>query len=98
MRTIETNQVTSVHDIIHATCDLCGAKAVSARPNSENDWSKSQFRIHDTTLVCRDGTNSPDGGSGSDIVVDLCNACFRSKLVPWLESQGAKIHERKWDW
>jgi len=98
MRTIETKLVTSERDIVHATCDLCGAKAVSSSNSGENDWSCRKHRVHDTTVVCRDGTSCPDGGSGTVIMVDLCNACFRSKLVPWLESQGAKIQEKEWDW
>lgn len=98
MRTTKTEQVTIDQETTEATCELCGAKAVSASGSGENDWSRQQYRVHDTTVVCRDGTSYPDGGSGSEIVVDLCHECFRNKLVPWLEGQGAEIREKEWDW
>lgn len=98
MRTTETKQVTIEQETTEATCELCGAKAVAARSSGENDWSRNLARTYETTLVCRDGWCCSDGGSGTEILVDLCYVCFRNKLVPWLESQGAKIQEKEWDW
>ena len=54
-------------------------------------------------MVCvevrqRQGVSYPEGGSGTEIEVDLCPTCFKEKLVPWLRSQGATIEEKEWEW
>ncbi len=30
--------------------------------------------------------------------VDLCPECFKERLLPWLDSQGAKARIEDWDW
>jgi hypothetical protein len=40
----------------------------------------------------------PDSGDGEEIIFDVCATCFMRKLVPWMESQGAKIRKETWDW
>ena len=92
MRTYKTvtSQVTrDIEDEIF--CDLCETKAKDA------SWSSSYYNIDDTniemqvTIDCKTGEMYPEGGSYEEYIIDLCPKCFKSRLIPWLESQGAKI-------
>ncbi len=79
-------------------CDLCGEEA-------ENyDWRSNSYNVNETEVSVRikqkEGENCPPdgGGWGTEIKVDICPDCFKSKLVPWLKSQGVEIKEKDWDW
>lgn len=78
-------------------CDLCGAKA-----KRQNSWGDGWYDVNETevsvTVKQREGESYPEGGSGTEYEVDICPECFRTKLVPWLISQGAKIQEKDWDY
>ena len=69
------------------TCDLCGQEIKSKR-----------FGVDEVEILRREGTSYPEGGSGTECAVDMCGDCFEKKLVPWLESQGAKVLRTEWDW
>jgi hypothetical protein len=79
------------------TCDLCGRDG-----NPHTDWELSSYDVNETVVKIevfqKTGESCSDGGSGEAIQVDICPWCFRDKLIPWLESQGAKIQKRNWDW
>ena len=99
MRTFETVNVpaTTRQHCIKRTCDLCG---MEAKPD---DWTDgSGYTINETeievTVRHKDGSSYPDGGSGTETVIDLCPICFKQKLIPWLQSQGAKIESKEWEW
>lgn len=69
------------------TCDLCGAKIV-----------EKTYEENEVTIKHRYGSNYPEGGHGKEVEVDMCDKCFKSKLMPWLSSQGVQLIERNWDW
>jgi hypothetical protein len=46
----------------------------------------------------RDGENYPEGGSGTEVEIDMCPECFKTKLIPWLESQGVVVQRKDWEW
>jgi hypothetical protein len=76
-------------------CDLCHTK------NRDNDcWpsARNYYNVHHTTVALEHGSNSPDGGMGEKTIIDICPTCFKEKLLPWLETQGAKPRIEKWDW
>lgn len=77
-------------------CDLCGVES------THEDWNKGLYEINETeikiTITQRDGIAYPEGGSGTEYEIDLCPACFKGRLVPWLKSEGANIEETEWDW
>ena len=73
-------------------CDLCGRKS-----NGE-DWSPGGYRMAEVEVKLKEGTNYPEGGFGTLYDVDICPDCFRDKLIPWLQSQGAAVRETEWDW
>lgn len=78
------------HDVkrcVERTCDLCGKK--SEQPESE-DWGRGLFNVARTTLELVEGKRFPEGRQCTTTKFDICPACFVEKLVPWMESQGAK--------
>jgi hypothetical protein len=75
---------------ISTVCDLCGDE-------SETGWAP-HYSAFEATVRLRDGIAYPECGNGTEIEYDLCPTCFREKLIPWLESQGAKTVITEWDW
>ncbi len=84
-KTIIPQQVKEV--LASTTCDLC----------KEKIEIKEHWAIQDVKIQCRTGMSYPEGGFGEYTEVDLCPDCFNSRLLPWLRSQGAEPHQRKWD-
>ena len=84
---------TAREEVEAVLCDLCEARAERGywRPDDRDNEVEVEVRL-------RRGFSCPDGGDGTEIVVDLCPRCFKERLVPWLKSQGVKIVERKWYW
>lgn len=56
---------------------------------------ESEVRVE---VRLREGESYPDGGSGTEIEIDICPDCFRDKLIPWLQSQGVRTEVEEWDW
>jgi len=68
-------------------CDLCGRKEPG------DGWSKC-YDVEDVEVSYESGSRYPDGNFTETISYDICPDCFKNKLMPWLESQGAK-HRKK---
>lgn len=69
------------------TCDLCGARLDTGRASV----------VDEVEIRHRTGESFPECGHGEEATVDLCGACFESRLVPWLEAQGANVHREPWE-
>jgi hypothetical protein len=100
VRRFEKKEVTRQHEyLVEQTCDLCGA--VAKHPDAWGDTGGS-YGVDETeikvTVRQKEGDSYPDGGSGTEFHVDICPNCFKTRLVPWLLSQGAKIEEKEWEW
>lgn len=99
MRTIKTTTVTETRErkeLVSQTCDICGREA-GRKPL----WGETIYRFDNTTVEIkrREGSSYPEGGMGTEVVIDICPECFVKKLVPWVESFGlTKIQEQEWDW
>lgn len=80
---------------VAVVCDLCG------RHGEGGSWV-GMYKVDEVevevTIIRHEGVSYPEGGWGTDYIVDLCPQCFMGRLVPWLREQGAKITERKWEW
>ena len=78
-------------------CDLCGKES-----KGEKWQARSCYEVNETEISIevrqKEGSSCPDGGSGTKYEIDLCPNCFKTKLIPWLKSQGATIQEEEWDW
>lgn len=81
------NVPATTHSVLtHATCDLCGQKIARLKGNAD-----------EVEVKHRTGSAYPEGGGGEEVSVDLCGPCFDGKLIPWLESQGAKPTHKDWE-
>jgi hypothetical protein len=82
--------------LVETKCDLCGEVA------KNGDWEKSTYEINEVevsvTVRQKDGSDYPDGGWGTELVVDICPKCFKETLIPFLREKGANIEKREWDW
>lgn len=67
------------------TCDVCGTAS-----NGDENWATDDFQHASTSVQMEERISRPDGGHSTDTTFHICPTCFKSKLVPWLESQGAK--------
>lgn len=73
--------------VVKMTCDICG-----------NEIVHEPFNAEQTTVEHVVGKSYPEGGSGSKISFDICGKCFETKIVPWMQSQGAAAEWREWSW
>jgi len=98
MKVFKTVEVpaTTRQQLISRKCDLCGTESKYA------DWGAGRYEVEETEIKvivsCRTGTEYPECGSGTEYEIDLCPKCFKDRLVPWLQSQGAYIKETEWEW
>lgn len=74
-------------------CDLCGQRGEGG------DWPRTSGNDdQETEIYLKVGWSCPDGGSYEVTTLDMCPDCFRDRLVPWLNSQGAKVRTEDRDW
>lgn len=76
-----------IKKLLRCTCDVCGCEI-----------KEGTFEIHETTVSRRVGNSYPGGGSSSTTSFDICGECWESKLVPYLNSLGAKEEITEDDW
>jgi hypothetical protein len=89
----ETNQVTrKALDVL--TCDLCSAIGKGEQ------WETSIWEVNTVDIAImihhNEGDIDREGGSGTKYTVDMCPKCFKEKLIPWLQSQGATVQPIEW--
>lgn len=82
--------------VVKVVCDLCKVEG------NHGSWQNSWYEINDTTIKMeitqKEGNNYPEGGNSTEVVIDLCPKCFKNRLIPWLQSQGAEIKSLEYDW
>lgn len=82
-------------------CDVCKKEHTGATEHGgEVKWPEGNHIEHETTLKLYsvEYTGYYDGGGdGKEIVVHICVDCFRTRLIPWLEQQGARVETRDFD-
>ena len=92
----EKTEIVKQERLVETTCDICGA--IAKKGNWESSaWEVAEQEI-EITVRCKDGHSYPEGGSGTQYVVDICPKCFKDKLIPWFQSQGCKAKTEEWDW
>lgn len=77
--------------LVETKCDLCGK-------TTKSEWKDGSFDALEVEVRLKTGSSYPDGGSGDETTVDICPECFRTKLIPWVESHGGKATTKEWDW
>jgi hypothetical protein len=92
----KTKEVVERESLVEMSCDLCGTKA-----SGVCGWADGWYDTNETevsvTIKHREGCNYPECKMGTEREVDICPACFKNKLIPWLISQGAKIEEKDYE-
>lgn len=71
----------------HLFCDWCNTEI-----------TEQTFEVREGRVMLKLGYNYPDGGSAEVLKADLCEDCFKNKLVPFLESNGCKVRTENQDW
>jgi len=87
LRTVEVPS-TQKQIVDFVSCDLCGEKI-----EHEGHYETNEIEVRHKV-----GSSYPEGGSGTETKVDLCDACFDGRLIPWIVSQGGKPQTNEWDW
>lgn len=92
MRTYEIKTIPARKERVLAAihCDLCGREALGDR-----NWDgRSSYEIDETIVEVKvhreHGESYPEGGMLESTSYDICPICFKTVLVPFLESRGAK--------
>ena len=94
----EIVQESKVNVLVKKTCCICGTCVEF--PQNENSW-ETKFGFHDvleTRVELKEGVSYPEDSHGEIKSFDLCPKCFVEKLIPWFESQGAKVQESEWEY
>jgi hypothetical protein len=83
-----------VEVVSHRVCDFpgCGQRTT---PRGSYEIDKCEVKI---SVTHKEGSNYPEGGSGTELEIDICPECFTTKLLPWLKAQGVEGIEREWEW
>ena len=97
MKYYQIKQITSNQKVFDKmVCDLCGTES------EQSHWGESYCESDEIEVSVvvkrREGFNYPYGGHGTEIDLDICPKCFKEKLIPFLQEQGANIEEKDWDW
>jgi len=88
---------------VEIACDLCGAKRSQMMESgggmvARDDWGKERFDVNEITIEHKTGMSYPEGGDSITTAFDVCPACWDTKLLPWMKSQGAEPHVTSSDW
>lgn len=94
----ETKKVKTTYEndhVISVTCDICHKKY------NGDHWNSGYYTVDETeisiTIRHKVGDSYPEGGSGTELEIDICPTCFKDKLVPWIKSYGSILNEKEWD-
>jgi hypothetical protein len=72
----------------HIVCELCGKKS-----NKEGKWADTHYDVSEVDVSFTSGYSYPEDTCTTTIVLDICNECFASKLIPWFVSQGGQTRK-----
>ena len=100
MKTFEDMPVpaTTRRSCVSCKCDLCPAETKHEIGGDGNWGTPYTYSGKEITVEVRFREEISDhdgGGQVKEVEADLCPNCFLTKLVPWLESQGAKVKKEE---
>lgn len=93
-KTKKTITITKDYAVV---CDLCGDECKRVQYDNFSDFSKDDKSVQTTSVNCETGCVDK-GGKTEALSYDICPACFKGVLVPWLKSQGAKARKMTSKW
>lgn len=94
MKRTEQRRETVVRAVtVEFACDPCGRRApIPSRGDFADD-----YEVKECTVEMKTGSSYPEGGDVKTTSFDVCPDCFRARLIPWMESQGAKPSTDEYD-
>ena len=79
-------------------CDLC-KKTEGKEGNDRVEWKTDwHYDIEHTSITYDSGSSYPEGTAIERKTFHVCPECWKTKLQPWLESQGGKYTEKDFDY
>ena len=90
-RTIPAREEEYVAEIL---CDICGTSKEGGVWG--DNWARG-YDINEVNISRRTGSQWPEGGNGEKIEFDICPRCMDEKVIPFLESIGAKPRKQDWE-
>lgn len=96
MKVMKTAHIEAHDEVreIGRRCDFPGCEK-ETQPRGMYEVDECDVRVY---VKHKDGESYPEGGSGTEVDIDVCPECFKTKLIPWLESQGVVIERKDLDW
>ena len=84
---------------VEAVCDICG-KVSKIDDYDGIDWNNGNEVFLEKFVTIKKETkySYPSGGDGKQEYFEICDECFDDKVVPFLESLGAKKYFKEYDW
>lgn len=97
MKTKKT--VTETKEVTDKTfCDLCKKQIKDGWDCFSVAGAEVKIRRTWTYVSATEGIHYPEGGGDAETIeYDVCVKCFKEKLIPFMESQGAEPTRREWD-
>lgn len=92
-KTIKRKTIREEEYVSSTTCELCGRST-----KNDRDWGGEDANVNHATVMLEVGYGHGDGGNIQQTIVDVCPDCFKSKMLPWLASQGANPRTDEIDW
>jgi hypothetical protein len=88
-KTVEVPELRAITQSV--TCDLCKQVFTTAQPNGHVvEWSSGYGTQEETGIVFAEGASWPGEIDITYKYWHICPKCFREKLIPWLDSFGAR--------
>lgn len=75
--------------LVKTACDICDRDV--------RDDIKNFSDVSETKISLRTGSMWPEGGSGTTKLIDTCEDCFETKIIPALRKAGIFLREEGWD-
>lgn len=90
MSAVTRKRVIPAHEVEEELCHTCDFPGCEQKTSDQGMFVIDEVEI-EVTVRHKEGMRFPEGVSYEEISVDVCPDCFKTKLIPWLESQGVKI-------
>jgi hypothetical protein len=92
--TTSTTETRTISHVVAMVCDLCQTRYDGA---SAHNWAGDSYKLERTALSYEQGCIYPEGVYTTTIHFDICPACMTTRVMPWLQSQGATPTTRESD-
>ncbi|HEY9644700.1 MAG TPA: hypothetical protein V6C57_29660 [Coleofasciculaceae cyanobacterium] len=78
-----------VEEIVSIACDLCGKDGGQEGIDDSVEWGR-RYEVDRISVAREAGSVYPDSRYTTTESFHVCPECWKSKVVEWFKSQGAK--------